>query len=156
MFHHNTEAEVSVTGYNDACGGYQKQFGYNDNMEVLIFVINNSVSCQQHTKAVCKGVTFVGASCSWLKGRSSKRLLYWGGGPQNGEGCSCGVTGSCADSGRKCNCDINNNYGSDWYTDEGLVTLSEDLPLTGIAIGDTASTNVEVVKYTIGPLKCVI
>jgi len=156
VFHHNTEAEVRVTGSNDACGGYQKQFGYNDNMEMMIFVINNSVSCQQHTKAVCLGVTFVGLGCSWLKGRSSKKLLYWGGGPQNGTGCSCGVTGTCADPTRKCNCDINNNYGSDWHTDEGLVTLNKDLPLTGIAIGDTGITNDEVVKYTIGPLKCII
>ena len=76
------------------------------------------------------------------------------GGPQNSKGCSCGVTGTCADPGRKC--DINNNYGSDWHTDEGLVTFNEDLPLTGIAIRDSGSANVEVAKYTIVPLKCVI
>ena len=156
VFHHNTEAEVYVTGNSDSCGGYTKTFTYSDNMETIIFVINNSIYCQQSTKAVCKGVTFVGHDCSWLNGRDRRKLLYWGGGPQNGTGCNCGITGTCANSAYKCNCDINNNYDSTWYTDEGSVTLKDDLPLTGIAIGDTGSTDMEVVKYTIGALRCII
>ena len=154
MFHHDTEAEVRVTGYHDACGGYQKQFGYNDNMETIVFVMNNSISCQQYTKAECKGVHFVDRDCTWLKGRNSKKLSYWGGGPYNGRGCSCGITGSCESSAYKCNCDYNSIVT--WLSDEGFVTSKDDLPLTGIAIGDTGSTGIEVIHYTIGPLRCVI
>ena len=156
VFHHDSEAEVYVSGYPDDCGGYKKQFVYNENMETIVLVINNSISCQQHTKAVCKGVTFMDDSCSWLTGRNSRKLSYWGGGPHDGVGCSCGITGSCADSGQKCNCNINNNYGSSYYTDEGFVVWRNDLPMTGIAIGDTGSSGVEVVKYTVGPLRCVV
>ena len=154
VFHHNTEAEVYVTGNSDSCGGYTKTFTYSDNMETIIFVINNSISCQQSTKAVCKGVVFVSRGCSWLNGRDRRKLLYWGGGPQNGTGCNCGITGTCTNSAYKCNCDINNDY--DWDTDEGSITLKDDLPLTGIAIGDTEVSDVEVVKYTIGALRCII
>ena len=153
VFHHDTEAEVTVTGYNDNCGAYQKQFGYNDSMDTIVFVINNSISCQQYTKAECKGVWFVDRDCTWLKGRNSKRLLYWGGGPHNGRGCSCGITGSCESSVFRCNCDY--NIESRWLNDEGFVSLKDDLPLTGIAIGDTGLTNTEIVKYTIGPLRCI-
>ena len=154
VFHHDTEAEVRVNGYNDACGGYQKQFGYNDNMETIVFVMNNSISCQQYTKAECKGVYFVDRDCTWLKGRNSKKLSYWGGGPHNGRGCSCGITGSCQSSAFKCNFDIND--ANRWVNDEGFVSRKDDLPLTGIAIGDTAITDSEIVKYTIGPLRCIV
>ena len=155
VFHHDTEAEVNVTGYGDAAGAYQKQFVYNKSMETMLFVINNSASCQQHTKAVCKRLKFVSRGFTWLNGRNNKTLLYWGGGPSDDKGCSCGITHSCANPRYKCNCDINNTNSSSWYTDEGFVTLRSDLPLTGIAVGDTAYNNGEVLRYTIGSLRCV-
>ena len=156
VFHHDTEAQVTVTGYPDSCGGYKKQFTYQLDMQVIILAINNSINCMQMTSADCRGVTFVGENCSWLNGRGNKKLLFWGGGPQNGTGCNCGIHGNCANALRKCNCDINNNYDSNWYKDEGYVTLRGVLPLIGIAIGDTLTTNTEVVKYTVGPLRCVV
>ena len=156
VFNHNNEAETRVTGQPDAAGGYKFQFVYPTPMETIVFVINQSSSCAQLTKATCLGVVFVGLGASWLNGRDGSKLRFWGGGPSNGTGCACGITNTCRDTTRKCNCDFNNNYGSEWTTDSGDVTAKDVLPLTGIAIGDTGTANVEVVKYTVGPLRCLI
>ena len=145
-----------MTGYADTCGGYTKTFVYEASLRLMEFVIKYSVECRQKTTANCLGVEFVQNDCTWLKGRDDKKLRFWGGGPQDGIGCQCGVTNTCVSPGLKCNCDLNNNYGSEWQKDEGYVTLKSVLPLAGIAIGDTQTRNVEVVKYIIGPLKCTV
>ena len=156
VFNHNNEAETQVTGHPDGAGGYKFQFVYLTSMETIVFVINQSSSCAQYTKATCLGVEFVGSGKSWLNGRDGGKLRFWGGGPADGNGCACGITNTCKNVAYKCNCDINNNYGSEWTTDVGDVTAKDILPLTGIAIGDTGTANVEVVKYTVGPLRCII
>eukprot|EP00112_Aurelia_sp_Birch-Aquarium-sp1_P019861 Seg50.8 transcript_id=Seg50.8/GoldUCD/mRNA.D3Y31 product="Contactin-associated protein-like 2" protein_id=Seg50.8/GoldUCD/D3Y31 len=156
VFSHNNEAETTVTGKPDENGGYKFQFVYPTPMATIVFVINQSSSCAQYTKATCKGVVFVGSGASWLNGRNGGKLRFWGGGPSNGTGCACGITNACRNTARSCNCDFNNNYGSEWTTDLGDVTAKDVLPLTGIAIGDTGTTNAEVVKYTVGPLRCIV
>ena len=156
VFHHDTEAEVYVSGHPDVCGGYKKQFVYNDTMETIMLVINNSISCQQSTSAVCKGVKFMINGCSWLTGRNSRKLSYWGGGPHDGVGCRCGLTGTCHHVGQKCECNINDAHYTTWFADHGHIVWKDDLPITGIALGDTGLRGVKVVNYTIGPLRCVL
>eukprot|EP00795_Rhopilema_esculentum_P013222 gene13222-4040_t len=153
LFNHDTESERTVTGYPDKCGGYKHSFVYRDDMETITLVVNNSIHCEQLTKAICKGVVFVGQGCSWLIGRNAQKLSYWGGGPANGTGCACGISNSCINPSRKCNCDYNDNNSV--QMDTGYVVEKDALPLTGIALGDTMSRDVEVVKYTVGPLRCI-
>lgn len=156
VFNHDTEAEMTVTGQTDPCGSFRRAFHYGQSLETVSFVVDHSSECQQYTAAQCKGIIFVSGDCTWLLDRNNQKLLFWGGGPQHGRGCQCGITKSCALSSTLCNCDINNNVGNTFYRDEGFVTLKQVLPLTGIAVGDTASPDVEVLKYTIGPLRCVV
>ena len=65
-------------------------------------------------------------------------------------GCKCGITRSCANPQRLCNCDANDNV---LRHDEGYITDKRRLPLTEVRLGDTGSAN-EWGSYTIGPLLC--
>ena len=152
VFHHDTENRVNVTFHDDACGSNIHNFSYSAMVETILLVIDQSSYCEQNTKAECKGLRFVGENCTWLLGRSRQVLDFWGGGPQNGVGCACGLDGTCTEISRKCNCDTENG---EWQTDEGLVTLKAALPLAGIAVGDVDLSE-EILQFTIGPLKCVI
>ena len=60
---------------------------------------------------------------------TTKNLEFWGGGPQNGTVCACGIKKTCNNSALLCNCDVEDG---NWHTDEGYVTLKDALPLTGI------------------------
>ena len=153
LFNHDTEAEVKVTGYSAMCVAYQKTFSYQVEMDFLILMIENAQHCEQKSLAACKKAKFLEHGCTYLKGRNGTKLSYWAGGQQNGEGCACGVTKTCEISSKKCNCDGLRSY---WLQDEGFVTDKNVLPLTGIAIGDTTSVDTEVLKYTIGPLRCLL
>ncbi len=148
MIHHDNENTTLVHGYEDK-GSYKREFVYKVDMETIIVIINTTNSCKQHTKADCLRSRHDGYD--WLSGRGGKKLDYWGGGPSNGTGCACGISGTCAKPQQKCNCDVNS---SRWYRDEGFVTKREDLPITAINVGDTGNPT-ERFKYTIGPLICV-
>ena len=152
VFHHESEKEVTVKMRRDPCGANVYKFTYATPLETINFVINNSHHCQQKTSATCKNVWFSHYDCTWLLGRNNDELKFWGGGPQNGAGCACGITGTCSDPKKKCNCD---HEDGKWHTDEGYVTLKSVLPLSGIAVGDVDLAD-EIVKFTIGPLRCFI
>ena len=152
VFHHDKEAEIILEKKLEACGSNVFKFRYTTPLEKIHFVINNSHHCQQKTSATCRELWFMHNSCTWLLGRSNDKLKFWGGGPQNGTGCACGIKGTCSDRSRKCNCD---KEDGEWHTDQGYVTLKSVLPLSGIAIGDLADVN-EGIEFTIGPLRCII
>ena len=152
VFHHDKEAEVEVDVGTDACGSNVYRFTYSLPFESIYSVLNFSNYCQQKTTAKCYGVMLVGRDCTWLMGRNNMKVDFWGGGPQNGTGCACGITGECRNPLYKCNCDANIN--NELLIDEGYVTAKGVLPLTGITIGDVEA-QIEVLKFTIGPLRCI-
>eukprot|EP00795_Rhopilema_esculentum_P007005 gene7005-biopygen8431 len=85
----------------------------------------------------------------YLVDRNEQAMTYFGGGPADGTGCSCGITNTCS-GGKKCNCDSNRE---EWLFDEGYVTEKRRLPLTGVTLGDT-NGRIEEGAHTIGPLLC--
>ncbi len=149
VFHHDNESTILVNGY-EAAGSYNHTLRYDMEMQAIIAIINKSSSCKQHTDLSCYNAMFTGSS--WLSGRNGRKLEYWGGGPSSGTGCACGITNTCASLERKCNCDKND---WNWRADKGFVTKKEDLPITAMNVGDTGHYS-EKVKYTIGPLQCVL
>ena len=152
QFDHDSEKRTYVTGY-EANASYKKKFKYDGINELadIIAFIESSTSCKQFTKVECKNMCFIMKNCAYLEGRNGRRLSYFGGGPAGGAGCACGITGTCDKAGNKCNCDSNNNSV---LKDEGFVTKKADLPLSGIALGDTGSSWTEYGYHTIGKLQC--
>ena len=54
-------------------------------------------------------------------------MTYWGGaGPADYLKCACGVTNTCADPKRGCNCDKNDKV---WREDSGFLTEKSHLPV---------------------------
>ena len=151
VFNHDKQDEVTVEGRTDDCGSNVFKLQYFTLFDSILLVMNVSSHCQQKTSAHCKNVWFIHRDCTWLLGRSNTKLSFWGGGPQDGKGCACGITGTCSDPGRVCNC---GREDGKWQSDEGYVTKKDVLPLAGIKIGDVANRT-EAVIFTIGPLKCV-
>ena len=152
VFHHDTEHTVEVKNKLDDCRSNRYLFKYAEPKELIDSVISKSDYCQQHTKAVCKDVWFLNYQCTQLIAKDGQYLNFWGGGPQDGTGCACGLTSNCTVRSNKCNCDYEN--GKD-QTDKGFVTLRGVLPLTGIAVGDVGHVG-ESFRFTIGPVMCVI
>ncbi len=147
VFHHDKEGVTLVNGYENP-GSYERKFNYVIAMETIIMIINQSSSCKQYTRAKCFASKI---SKSWLSGRGGKKLAYWGGGPSDGTGCACGITGTCAEVYKECNC-ASNDYA--WRIDEGFITKKDDLPVTAINVGDTGGSH-ERFKHTVAELTCV-
>lgn len=145
---HNSESRLLCNGY-ERPGSYHRPFFYPQNtVEDLSAVVDALGSCKQRTKMECVHMTLVNYAS--LIDRKGKDLSYFGGGPQDGKGCACGITGTCHSNRYLCNCDAN-TYSV--LIDEGDVTNQTALPLTGIKLGDTGSSS-EYGYHTVGPLEC--
>ncbi len=156
VFHHDNENATLVEGY-EAPGSYRVVFNYSIPLESIIAVINQSNNCKQFTRAKCYHSLFIdvkqnNVTFTWLNDRAGQKLAFWGGGPSDGKGCSCGIHKKCAKKGIKCNCDKNDRK---WRSDEGLIRKKDVLPITAINVGDTgAKDRKEQFIYTVGPLIC--
>ncbi len=150
VIHHDSERATLVTGY-EAAGSYNLNFRYDLQMESIIAIINQSSFCQQQTNITCYHVSIT--CCVWINGRRGQKLDFIGGGPSNGTGCACGITNTCAEPSKKCNCDKNDQQ---WRMDEGYVTYKDVLPITAMHGGDTGDKRYnERLIYTVGPLICI-
>ncbi|ESO83410.1 hypothetical protein LOTGIDRAFT_133382 [Lottia gigantea] len=84
---------------------------------------------------ICHHSVIVG-SMAWINRRNALSY-YFVGNDVNYAGCSCGLTNTCSKSEKKCNCDINDKTSN---KDTGEVTNKHDLPVLGMAVGDTGKT----------------
>ena len=146
---HNGEARTYSSGY-ESSQSYHKSFTYLINsLSDIAAVVDVLGSCKQFTKVECKHMVYT--AYGGLVGRNGKFYSgYLGGGLAEGKGCACGVTTSCHTSTRLCNCDSNVDT---LLKDEGYVTNSTILPITGIKLGDTGSST-EYAYHTVGSLQC--
>ena len=81
--------------------------------------------------------------------RDSVKMTYWGGASPYSSMCACGMTNSCADSKKRCNCDKND---AKWREDSGLLTVKTKLPVKQLRFGDVRTE--EEGYHTLGKLKC--
>ena len=146
---HDGEEKTYVSNY-EGFYSYHKSFTYPMNsLSDIAAVVDALGSCKQFTRIECKGMLYAGHG--GLVDRNGKLYSgYLGGGLPEGKGCACGVTSSCHTSSALCNCDSNM---STMQKDEGYVTNSSILPVTGIKLGDTGSSG-ENAYHTIGSLQC--
>ena len=151
---HDSESRTHV-GNIPGCGGagcYRKDVTYTGvSTGQLAALTRVSQNCEQFIKFECNNdIAFIEDSYAWWVSRDGTRMYYWGGATGYNNTCACGVTNSCSNSGRKCNC---YNSGSGWREDSGLLTDKSALPVTQIRLGDLDQSSEEG-YHTLGKLKC--
>ena len=151
---HNSEDRTHVIGF-DPAGSYSRDIQYiGSSLTQIKGLITVSMNCEQFIKYDCKGSMFYshnsGTLYAWWMSRDGEKMTYWSGASEAAVGCECGMTSSCSDPQKSCNCDNNANT---WQEDSGLLTNKSHLPVTQLRFGDTGHSNEEG-YHTLGKLKC--
>ena len=152
---HDSESRTHVNSVSPGCypaGCYSKDVTYTGVSTAQMAALTRvSQSCEQFIKFECHNdIYFIESGYAWWVSRDGTRMNYWGGATGYKNICACGVTNSCSNSGKKCNC---YNGGSGWREDSGLLTDKSALPVTQIRLGDL-NNSYEEGYHTLGKLKC--
>ena len=148
---HDSESRTHVDGCENP-GCYSRDIHYTGaSLSQLASLTRVSSHCEQFIKYECynSGLWF-GNPYGWWVSRDSAKMTYWGGASPGSGKCACGMTNSCADSSKVCNCDKNDNV---WREDSGLLTDKTKLPVEQLRFGDTGGSS-EQGYHTLGKLKC--
>ncbi|XP_078363595.1 neurexin-4-like isoform X1 [Oculina patagonica] len=153
---HDSEAQTLVNGF-EGKGSYSRDVHYTGAGVISVAQLAGltivSTNCEQFIKYECLNSLLLnnGAKNGWWVSRNMVAMNYWGGAtPADTYKCTCGVTNSCADPTRGCNCDANDSV---WRGDSGLLTEKSDLPVMQLRFGDTGSSS-EAGYHTLGKFKC--
>ena len=153
---HDSEIRTLVNGY-ESPGSYVRDIHYiaaGLTSGVQLFgLLDISTHCEQFIKYECHHAVlmYLGNPEAWWVSRDYVQMTYWGGAtPADSYKCACGVTSSCADSSRECNCDKNDEVLRE---DSGLLTEKSHLPVLQLRFGDTGGSQ-EYGYHTLGKLKC--
>ena len=154
---HDSESRTLVDGY-DGDGGYSRSIHYSGaSLSQLASLTDVSLHCEQFIKYECYGsmlfYSSTGDIVGWWVSRNSSKMLYWGGASPESNKCACGMTNSCADPRRVCNCDKNDGV---WREDSGLLNDKSTLPVKELRFGDTDVINNQDEKgyHTLDKFKC--
>ena len=147
---HDSESRTHVNGYSNS-GSYSRGIHYTGvSLSQLASLTRVSSHCEQFIKYECYYSVILGwGGYAWWVSRDSTKMTYWGGASPDSGKCACGMTNSCADSWRGCNCDKNDNV---WREDSGLLTDKTKLPVKQLRFGDTGGSAQGY--HTLGKLKC--
>ena len=147
---HNSESRTHVSGC-EPYGCYSRDIHYTGaSLSQLASLTRVSSHCEQFVKYECYDSIFLTLGFAWWVSRDSTRMNYWGGASPSSGMCACGMTNSCADSSKVCNCDKNDHV---WREDSGLLTDKTKLPVKQLRFGDTGDSG-EQGYHTLGKLKC--
>ena len=146
---HDSESRTLVDGcYPQGC--YSRDIHYTGaSLSQLASLTRVSSHCEQFIKYECYHSMTVGGGKAWWVSRDSSKMTYWGGASPGSGKCACGMTNSCADSWRACNCDKNDHV---WREDSGLLTDKTHLLVKQLRFGDTSTW--QQGYHTLGKLKC--
>ena len=109
IIRHDSESRTIVDGYDDH-GSYSCDINYTGaSLSQLADLTNVSSHCEQFIKYECQdsGLFFYADPAGWWVSRDSTKMTYWGGASPGSGKCACGMTNSCANPNRGCNCDKN-------------------------------------------------
>ena len=159
---HKNDQTTVVNGF-DAPGSFVQDIAYDADIDQMEILINRSYSCSQKLSYACKRSRLFNSPSyenknqefrpfGWWMSRQNQRMDYWAGALPGSRKCECGVTGTCYDRSKWCNCDA----GLDsWMADEGEILDKEFLPVRQLRFGDTGSPlDDKEGKYTLGHLVC--
>ena len=156
---HNSESRTQVSGYSSP-GSYARNVHYTGvDLNQLASLTRVSAHCEQFIKYECLSSRMFDGGYAWWVSRDSGKMTYWGGALPGSGKCACGMTNSCANSWRSCNCDADDNT---WREDSGLLADKTRLPVKQLRFGDARgrqnlgysrwSTNQGY--HTLGKFKC--
>ena len=150
---HDSESRTHVKGCEDK-GCYSRDIHYTGaSLSQLASLTRVSSQCEQFIKYECYNSVlrpYRASPYGWWVSRDSAKMKYWGGASPGSGKCACGMTNSCADSSKGCNCDKNDYV---WREDSGLLTDKTKLPVKQLRFGDTGHS-LEKGYHTLGKLKC--
>ena len=150
---HDSENRTLVDGLEEA-GSYTRNIHYSGaSFPQLASLTDVSKNCIQFIKYECYGSVLLSGPHGWWVSRDSSEMTYWGGASPGSNKCACGMTNSCADSSKRCNCDKNDAV---WREDSGLLTDKTQLPVKQLRFGDTTTHGPidEKGYHTLGKLNC--
>ena len=151
---HDSESRTLVDGYNGK-GDYSRSIHYSGaSLSQLASLTYVSSHCEQFIKYECyDSALWFPNPVGWWVSRDSSKMSYWGGASPGSKNCACGMTNSCADPRKACNCDQNDAV---WREDSGLLTDKSALPVKELRFGDTGEyRGVDEKGYhTLGKLRC--
>ena len=146
---HDSESRTHVDGCESA-GCYSRDIHYTGaSLSQLASLTRVSSHCEQFIKYECYNSMIFHWESAWWVSRDSAKMKYWGGASPGSGKCACGMTNSCADSSKLCNCDKNDYV---WREDSGLLTDKTKLPIKQLRFGDVSGS--EEGYHTLGKLKC--
>ena len=148
---HDSESRTNVQGC-ELQGCYSRDIHYTGaTLSQLAGLTRVSSRCEQFIKYECYGseLWLNSGPYGWWMSRDSNKMTYWGGASISGK-CACGMTNSCADPSKSCNCDVSDFV---WREDSGLLTDKTQLPVKQLKFGDTGDSG-EQGYHTLGKLKC--
>ena len=153
---HDSENRTLVDGY-ERPGSYSRDIHYTGaSLSQLASLTGVSSYCEQFISYECYGSMLLGDGDGWWVSRDSIKMTYWGGASPDSGKCACGMSNSCDNPVRVCNCDINDPA---WRRDSGFLSDKTHLPVTQLRFGDTSVDNTkmgldEMGYYTLGKLEC--
>ncbi|XP_063906965.1 neurexin-4 isoform X1 [Zophobas morio] len=163
VVHHNNQETTQVDGFQEP-GSFRQDIHYEADDDQIAALINRSSSCKQHLQYDCRGARLFNSPStegnfrpfSWWVSRHNQKMDYWGGALPGSRKCECGVSGTCMDPTKWCNCDGANDFNSDrWMFDSGYLAEKENLPVKQLRFGDTGTAlDHKEGRYTLGPLLC--
>ena len=154
VFSHDSENRTHVKGY-ETPGSYKKVVTYDSNMEEIVSVINSSLHCEQYIKWHCNSASLYFdhehiSPRGWWVSRQGYKMYYWGGATPGSKKCACGMTNSCLNAAKPCNCQ---SVQDQWVEDSGFLVDKEYLPVNELRFGDTGHADEEG-YHTLGKLLC--
>ena len=157
---YDSETRTSVNGF-EARGSYVRPISYTGadltNVSQLAGLADVSAHSERFIKYECIGTLLfysspLGDPTGWWESRDMAKMAYWGGAtPADYYKCACGVTNTCANIERGCNCDENSE--DVWREDSGFLNEKVHLPMRKLKFGDTGNA-AEQGYHTLGKLKC--
>ena len=131
-------------------------YKYELDTKSLVHLIKISKTCRQRVSFKClRTGLFDPPNMSWLSNSGNERS-YWGNvssflstAPSQFPTCECGLTRSCLDPSKMCNCD---SLNESWSEDSGYITNKKDLPVRRVTLSNAVSEKQSSIY--IGPLEC--
>lgn len=108
-------------GATDLANHYFQRISYGSNLDSIRSLIQRSSSCKQYIKYDCYNSKLLNSPVGpehvqWLSSTAVPQN-YWGGAPAGSNKCKCGVTKTCEDPSKSCNCDADSD--NRWRQDSG-------------------------------------
>ncbi|XP_071825425.1 contactin-associated protein-like 2 isoform X2 [Apostichopus japonicus] len=154
VMNHDAEDDEDVPSGSVEPGSYDRAITYRHvPMEHMMNIIDNAHYCEQTVHYTCNSAKLLnspaGDPYGWWVDRHGSHIYSWGDAHVNSRKCACGMTRTCSDPNKFCNCDADVSNG---LIDEGTISDKDLLPVTRLQFGDVDQGN--SASFRLGKLRC--